>query len=450
MKGVIIIELALYFIIILSISLLYKKSNNLREFSISNRALLAPAIAAGLVTTHYGGGFILGGAELGYKYGLYGLVYAGSSALGVLLLGIFISKRIFKLNEKKELRTIPALLFHSFKDRKLSNLAAGLSIVSMVIIAAGQLFAVMCLLSAMGLPAVPFTFLVTLVISIITSKGLSAVVRMSKLNISIVSITVFIVFLIAVGSSPNIESQNHNLVYPSFLGLLGLSLPVILYTLIGQDFHQKLFSAKNYQTAKNGSIAAAIILLVAGFFPVYIGMKSSSLFDISPSEAMPYFIISNVPLLFKGFIIAAILTAVIGSAQALISAAASHLAEDFLKPTKRFKDQGIRKYSSTFAFMAPFVALVIALFAKELIGILILAYTLYIAGMFVPVMTSLYLKAPQRINGRMFYISIIGLTTALIFETHLIKSVIHPLIISIMLSVFVLLAISNKGAKKGI
>ena len=314
----------------------------------------------------------------------------------------------------------------------------------MVIIAAGQLFAVISLLSAMGVPAVPFTFFVTLVISIITSKGLSAVIRMSKLNISIVSITVFIVFLIAMNSAPNLEFQNHNFVIPSLLGLLGLSLPVILYTLIGQDFHQKLFSAKNYQTAKNGSIIAAIILLVAGIFPTYIGMKSSSLFNISPSEAMPYFIISHVPLLFKGFIIAAILTAVIGSAQALISAAASHLAEDFLKTSKKFKDQDIRRYSSAFAFTAPFVALIIALFAKELIGILILAYTLYIAGMFVPVMTSLYIRNPDKIKGRMFYVSIIGLVTALIFELHLIKSVIPPLIFSIILSIFVLLILSKK------
>ena len=64
--------------------------------------------------------------------------------------------------------------------------------------------------------------------------------------------------------------------------------------------------------------------------------------------------------------------------------------------------------------------------------------------MFVPVMTSLYIRNPDKIKGRMFYVSIIGLVTALIFELHLIKSVIPPLIFSIILSIFVLLILSKK------
>src|SRR5690606_27577469 len=50
--------------------------------------------------------------------------------------------------------------------------------------------------------------------------------------------------------------------------MLGIITPVVMYDLIGQDFYQRLFSARSAAVARGSAIGAGLLLLVFAFFPV--------------------------------------------------------------------------------------------------------------------------------------------------------------------------------------
>ena len=81
MNSLIIGGLIAYFLVIALIGYFTKELKGLKGFVKANQTLGVLAVFAGLVMTHYGGGFVLGGAELGYKHALYGAIYGGRFAV---------------------------------------------------------------------------------------------------------------------------------------------------------------------------------------------------------------------------------------------------------------------------------------------------------------------------------------------------------------------------------
>jgi SSS family solute:Na+ symporter len=431
-----------YLIAMIITGICIKRCKDSSEYSTAKHSLTIAAVTTGLVMTHFGGGFILGGAELGYKYGIYGLVYAVSASLGVLVLGIVLSKRIYKESKKNNIKTIPSFLFFKFKDRKVSFVAALLSILSLTAIASAQLFASIQVFSALGIPTKISCAAITLVVILIATKGMKALTMFGKYNLIIATVGAIAAILLASNSAPIIKNFEFQ---PMPLGYLaGILFSTVMYTMIGQDFHQKLYSAKSEKVVKNSYIYASIILFLLGFFPVIIGMTGASLFSIQASEAMPKFILFTMPSILKGLFIAAILAALIGSAQSVINAAATQVSEDLFKNIKKYSDKQLGKVASISAAVLSVIAFVIAVFSSSIINNLIIAYTIYTAGMFVPIMAAFYLKKPKRYSKAALLISILGILISLLFELKIIKTGIPSIIPSIIISLAVLLLVILK------
>jgi len=432
-----IIVVVVYFILMILLGIFINKSRDSSQFSTAKKTLTLGAIIAGLVMTHYGGGFVLGGAELAYNYGYYGLVYGVSTALGVLFLGLFLSKRITK--QKKNIKTVPEFLFGSFKDKKISFMAAALlSIIALTAIASAQLFAALKIFIVLGFAPRLSLAITALIVALIATKGISALTKSGKYNLIIASIGAITAVILALNVNlPPLTNTSFQVM--SLSSLLWILIPTVLYTLIGQDFHQKIYSSKNAKVARNACILSAIILLLLSFFPVLIGIKSKFLFDIAASEAMPRFILFVVPSIFKGLFIAAILAAVIGSAQSVINAAATQVSEDIFKGFGKFSDKKLGKIAFVSAALLTLIAFVITLLSSSIINNIIIAYSLYTAGMFIPIMAGFFLKNKLRFSKTIFISSIVGIVSSLIFELELIKSAIPSIIIGIFFSFMVLI-----------
>lgn len=422
--------IGVYFIALILFGIFVNKSKNSSDFSIAKKSLGILSIASGLVMTHYGGGFILGGAELGYQYGFYGLAYGLAAALGVLFLGVFLAKKISKFNGK--IITVPSFLLKKYGDKKLFYLAASLSIIALVAIASAQLFAAMKIFSALNIPVRISSILITVIVCLIAMKGMNALTKSGEYNLIIASIGA----IFAIGLTfrmPNVVQNPvvfNSMPISNFLWIL---IPTVLYTLIGQDFHQKLYSANSYFVAKTACILAAIALFLLSFFPVLIGMKSKSLFLIGASEAMPRFILYSMPSIFKGFFIAAILAAVIGSAQSVINAAATQVSEDLLS-FKKLSNKARGRIAAIAAISISIIAFVLTLFSSSIVNNIILAYTFYTASMFVPIIAAFYLKKSTISSRNIFIIALVGLFVSMVFEFGVIKTTIPSIIISVVVS----------------
>lgn len=89
--------ISIYFIIIFIIGANTKEIKSLSGFIKAKCSLQSIGVFAGLVMTHYGGGFVLGGGEWGFLYSLKGVIYGFSAGLGILILGLLLAEKSHKL-----------------------------------------------------------------------------------------------------------------------------------------------------------------------------------------------------------------------------------------------------------------------------------------------------------------------------------------------------------------
>ena len=52
-----------------------------------------------------------------------------------------------------------------------------------------------------------------------------------------------------------------------------------MYTLIGQDFYQRLFAARDAAVARRAALLGGVFLIAISFFPAIVGMGARGLSD---------------------------------------------------------------------------------------------------------------------------------------------------------------------------
>jgi len=187
---------------------------------------------------------------------------------------------------------------------------------------------------------------------------------------------------------------------PSFV--LWLLLPTVMYTLIGQDFYQRLFAARSARVARTAAIAGGMFLLVISVFPVIVGMGARALGagDLRADEAMPWVLTELMNPLVGGFILAAVLAAIMSTADSLLTSATSHVVKDVWLETIRRGGEPDEKQLLTLSRIVTvwvgLCALLIGVSLPGIVGALIYSYTMYTAGVLVPVLGGVLWKRGTR------------------------------------------------------
>ncbi len=133
------------------------------------------------------------------------------------------------------------------------------------------------------------------------------------------------------GSSPGMDPDAY--FHPLGAGgamVVAAILPAIMYTLIGQDFYQRLFAARDEKIAFRAAALAGVILILYAVFPALAGMAARGIFgaDIQPSQAIPMLVAEVLPAWIGAIVVAAIIGAIMSTADSLLVAGTSHLTHD--------------------------------------------------------------------------------------------------------------------------
>ncbi len=357
--------------------------------------------------------FILGGASWGATYGLGGIWYGFACGLGLLLLGLTLAKPMRAL----ALYTVPDVLEMRYKSKTIRLLAAFLSLLALVGILGAQVWAASAVFEAIGLPGTAGAVFATLVFIAYTAfSGLWAVALTDFIQIILGSIGVLIAVVLGLNKVGGFEGLRASLSaipnlpqtsgeYFNFMSL-GVSLfaltlaATVMYTLIGQDFYQRLFASKDEKTARKGAIYSGILLMVLSFLPAIAGMLALALSSDpqaiidSPKTAVPKLVITVFGSGVGAIFVAAILAAVMSTADSLLSAATSHVVKDlyqsFIEPEA--EDKKLLRLSIVTTIIIGLLALVAALTVKGIVELLIYSYDIYTSGVFVPLILGIYWK----------------------------------------------------------
>ncbi|MFC2002261.1 hypothetical protein ACFLUZ_07190 [Chloroflexota bacterium] len=174
--------------------------------------------------------------------------------------------------------------------------------------------------------------------------------------------------------------------------LVTLLLLVGLTYVVGPDMYSRLFCAKDDKTAKASALWTALFIIPIAFAITLIGMGAAALFpQISPEQALPTVIKEVFSPFLGGIVLAALLCAVMSSADTTLLSASTILMVDivgrFRTPLSQKK---LLPHSRWAIVILGICSLMVALTLKGIISALLFAYTIYTAGVILPVIAGFF------------------------------------------------------------
>ena len=397
-----------YLLVMFGISVWANKFNSSTEdFLYAGRRLGVFLTAFTLAATYYGGGYVIGLGAEAYSSGMMAWYNGLAGAVGILAVCLVLKKM-----DGMQLCTVSELLEVRYKSPLLRILCAILSMLALVGILAGQVNAAGSILSSVGIgnPVIGGLIAATFFIAYTVVGGLWAVTITDFIQIIVAGLGIMVATFFTVqelggwdGMVATINTQvDTNFftmtegVEPSYI--LYLILPMFIYTLVGQDVYQRLFAAKDTNTAKKAGIMAACMVAVLTFFPVVLGIAGRALLPNleNPSLVVPQIIVAILPPALGGITLAAVIAAILSTADSILTAATSHVIGDvytrFMKHGEEVDDKKLLKLSRLWTFIIGIISVVVALLIPNILGLLTMSYTIYTAGVFAPVVGGLLWK----------------------------------------------------------
>ncbi len=376
------------------------------KFFVAGRRLSPLLLFATILAANIGAGSTVGAAGLGYRDGLSAWWWVGSAGIGSLILAFLIGPRIWRIAAKHDLRTVGDYLDLRYGP-SVRGIMASLLWVGTLAILAGQLIALAWVLEVVaGVPKLWGCLIGGLVMTTyFTAGGLltSAWVNLVQLVVLVLGFAVAVpIALSSVGgldavlqASDNVSSTHLNFWRGGASGwtYVGLLVPAFV---ISPGLLQKLYGARNENTVRWGIGASAVLLMAFAAIPPLLGMianvNSPSL--ANPELALPTVLVDELPLLLGSLGLAAIFSAEVSSADAILFMLATSLSQDlyrrFVNPAA--SDALVLRVSRLAAVGGGVLGVTLAILLPSVIGALTIFYALLSVSLFVPVVAGVYFQ----------------------------------------------------------
>lgn len=393
-----------------------KKAMQANGFFVANRGGSSLLITGSLLATIIGGSATVGMAGLGFKQGLTGSWWLLVGSIGLIILGRFFAKKVRGFG----LYTLPELVGKQY-DSRVAMIASVLIVVSWAGVVAGQIIAAGTLLSILGMGSISFWMVIFTAVFVTYTAigGQYSVIRTDTIQSIIIFGGIFaaLVFLIQhVGGIDGLRSslpaEYFSFPLSSQFGLKDLVTFLIIVGstyVVGPDMYSRLFCAKDEKTAQRATYWTASLIIPFAFAIILIGMGASVLYpQILPEQAFPLVIKDMLPPFAGGIVLAALLCAVMSSADTCLLSASTILVVDIagrLSPS--LSEKKILLFTRCGIVILGLCSLALALVLKGVITALLFAYTVYTCGLVVPVIAGFY-RDKLKLSSLGVLVAIIG------------------------------------------
>lgn len=378
-------------------------------FFVAGRGLGPGLLFATMLAANIGAGSTVGAAGLGYSNGLAAWWWVGSAGIGSVVLALWIGPRMRREAAARGLHTVGDYLEQRYSPT-VRGVVALLLWVGTLAILAGQLIAMSKVITAVaGVPKWAGCVLGGVVISAYFSAGgllSSAWVNVLQLTVKLVgfSFALPIALSHAGGWSAVVQRLPVDDRYWSlwsngasgwmYLALLGPAF------VVSPGLLQKIFGARDDRAVRLGTTANALGLLAFAFVPPVLGIIARSLHPSlgDPQLALPTLLVKDVPLAIGALGLAALFSAEVSAADALLFMLATSLSQDLYKGIMNpaASDERVLRVARLAALTGGALAVGLALVAQTIIGTLSFFYSVLGVCLFVPVVGGLYVRRVGR------------------------------------------------------
>jgi len=370
-------------------------------FFVAGRRGTTLLVTGSLLATVAGGSATVGVAGLGFEQGLTGAWWLLVGCVGLSILGFFFSARVRRL----ALYSLPELVGRQY-GKRVAMAAAVLIVVAWTGVVAGQIVAAGKVLAILGMGTASSWMIIFTIIMITyavlggqLSILLTDVFQAIMLFIGISLAVVLVLSQIGGINELRVSLPGEYFSFPlnsqfGWKNLISLLVLVGTTYVVGPDMYTRLFCSRNESTARNSTLLSASMLLPLAFGIVLIGMGARVLYPwISAEQAFPQVIREITSPVLSGLIIAALLAALMSSADTCLLSQSIILTEDIIKRIRPAIDERKTVLLARINLVVlGFLALGMALVLKGVITSLLFAYTVFSSGLAVPVIAGFFRK----------------------------------------------------------
>ena len=463
-KVILGLMIAFYFVFLIAMSIVIKRQIKTHDdYNMAGRTVSVWPLILTFVGTGIGGATLLGYMENGYTLGM-GQQWIHITMLGaIIILAACFLKRIRLIGECHHMVTVGD--YTALRYGEAARIPTAISFLFAYCAMTGMQFvAIASILNlTIGLPITTGIIVGWLLLTIKTYLGgLKAVIWQDVVQGALLTIGV-IVLCMAVfyysGNWQDLHTRADMQQQGALLSVLNITpneiliylLTLACYQFIRQDVWQRIWVAKNLNTARKSYWISMIIAVAIGAITVLIGVyaKFGLELDIKETPLTYYYVIQDVfPFPIVALMIVVLLAAVISSADSFFISGASSIANDVIKPQmKQTSPEKLLRYSKLSVLVVSLIAVVLALSIPGLVQLMVTGTAMSVSGLLAPIVLGLFWKRPSNIAGILAMWT--GLGTALLWQVLGHPLGIHPILVGLPSSTIVLLLLTMwRGNKK--
>lgn len=441
--GVLTAYLSLFLVIGIYFS---QKIRTPKGFFLANRSLGRFPITATITATVVGGSATIATGALIYSSGLPGIWIDIGGAIGLIVLGFTLAKKV----RKTGLFTLPEITEHLF-DRKVRSVAAVLIVItqiawiSLLIQATGAVLSVVLPLKyELLLVAITVIFILYTLLGGQFAVVYTDIIQLIVMVVGVCVLAAPMLFMRATPLFSELPIGHINFPVNANLGILpvlSFFFMMLMPHIVGPDIYSKLLSARDQKTARYGAILSGIFKLIFAIAIAIIALSASVLYPglENASLAIPTAVLSLSPLL-AGVVLAAFTSVMLSSADSVLLSAGTILSIDIIRKKNIIVPRaGI--------LIIGLSALFLSIYLNDIIDTLKLAYTVFTAGLTLPIIFGFY-KEKSRVSSKGALISLIlGGSISLIW-LYLESPYINAVLVGLIASIIPLLVFRDTSMKR--
>src|SRR6267154_5808503 len=371
--------LLLYFFGIVALGLWAGRRNkNLRDFSLGGRSIPWWAVLASIVAAETSAATFLGTPAEGFKTRGY---FYGQLVIGTILARVFIAFTFIKPYYDYRVQSVYEFLTVRF-GTKTKNMASGIFLFTRVLGIGVRLYlggAIMVVIWRYLFPSLSVNLntyvwgiiFVTVITTVYTAAGgIKAVVWTDLIQVVVMfSAVIFTIFLLLRHIPGGFDTVKENLgglgnikifqtgwdsqlpfgaalkamfeePYTLFAAFIGSTLVTMATHGTDQDSVQRMLTAPNYRKSQLSLILSGVMDLPIAMAFLTVGILLSVYYSVVPGATLPaadneifgHYIVHEMPVVFRGLIIAGVFATMMGSTSAALNALATSFTKDFYLP----------------------------------------------------------------------------------------------------------------------
>jgi len=370
------------------------------DFAVAGRSLPLAMVITTTFATWFGAETVMGIPAKFVQGGLNAVVEDPFGAsMCLVLVGAFFATRLYKM----ELLTIG--------DFYRSRFGKGVEIFCSVVIILSYLGWVAAQITALGLvfsilsgeqisPEWGMAIGTTLVLIYVLIGGMLAVAWTDFIQMIVLVVGLSLIAVMAGhqagGAGKVLEHSTH-----SWIAFVGTAITMMLGSIPQQDVFQRVMSAKDAKTARNGAMIGGLSYLAFAFVPMFIVASSllimpeqtKSLLTADPQKVLPTLILTHMPLVAQIFFFGALVSAIKSTSSATLLAPSVSFVENILrniKPGMSDRKVLLSLRITILVFTALVLTYAIKMKGTPIYDMVSAAYQVTLVGAFVPLTFGLY------------------------------------------------------------